>query len=62
MSSFLQLLLALTIITTSAKGDEVNEAQVIAASENVVGNFDAPNSGILFVMPVAYVRGLRHKK
>ena len=43
-------------------GDEVDIDKVIAASEKVVGSFDAPNSGILFVMPVTHVRGLRHKK
>lgn len=42
-------------------GDEVDLEQVIAASEKVVGSFDAPNSGILFVMPVTHVRGLRHR-
>ncbi|HZY40906.1 MAG TPA: hypothetical protein VFF59_02800 [Anaerolineae bacterium] len=41
-------------------GDEVNIERVIAVSEQVVGSFDAPNSGILFVMPVTHVRGLRH--
>ena len=61
MSSFLQLLLTLTIIITAAKGDEVNMAQVIAASENVVGSFDRPNTGILFVMPVTHARGLQKK-
>ncbi len=39
--------------------DEVNIDQVIAASEKIVGSFDAPNSGILFVAPVTHVRGLR---
>ena len=40
-------------------GDEVNLERVIAVSEQVVGSFDAPNSGILFVLPVTHVRGLR---
>lgn len=40
-------------------GDEVNLERVIAVSEQVVGSFDAPNSGILFVMPVTHARGLR---
>jgi hypothetical protein len=42
--------------------DEVDLERVIAASEKVVGSFDRPNSGILFVMPVTHVRGLRHRK
>ena len=61
MSSFLQLLLTLTIIITAAKGDEVSMAQVITASKKIVGSFDKPNTGILFVMPITHVRGLQRK-
>jgi hypothetical protein len=39
--------------------DNVDLEQIIAASEAVVGSFDRPNSGILFVLPVTHVRGLR---
>jgi hypothetical protein len=42
-------------------GDEVDIERVIAVSEQAAGSFDAPNSGILFVMPVTHVRGLRHR-
>jgi hypothetical protein len=41
-------------------GDEIDIEQLIAVSERVVGGFDKPNSGILFVVPVSHVRGLRH--
>jgi hypothetical protein len=41
-------------------GDEADLDQIIAASEKVVGSFDEPNSGILFVVPVTHVRGLKH--
>ena len=41
-------------------GDEVNIERVIAVSEQVVGSFDAPDSGILFVLPVTHARGVRH--
>ena len=41
-------------------GDEVDIDKIIAASEAVVGSFDDPNSGILFVMPVTHARGLRY--
>ena len=40
-------------------GDDVDLEHIIAASEAVVGSFDRPNSGILFVLPVTHVRGLR---
>jgi hypothetical protein len=42
-------------------GDDVNLERVIAVSEQAAGSFDAPNSGILFVMPVTHARGLRHR-
>ena len=34
-------------------------AQAIAEAERVVGGFDRPDSGLLLVLPVAQVRGLR---
>jgi CBS domain-containing protein len=34
-------------------------AQAITEAERVVGGFDRPNSGLLLVVPVAQVRGLR---
>ncbi|MFN8595420.1 MAG: hypothetical protein U0559_04445 [Anaerolineae bacterium] len=40
--------------------DDIDLEHVIAASEQVVGSFERRNSGILFVMPVTHVRGLRH--
>ena len=40
-------------------GDDMDIDKVVAASEAVVGSFDEPNSGILFVVPVTHVRGLR---
>ncbi len=40
--------------------DDIDLEQVIAASEKIVGSFERPNSGILFVMPVTQARGLRH--
>lgn len=40
-------------------GDDIDVEHLIEVSEQVVGGFDTPNSGILFVMPVTHVRGLR---
>ncbi len=42
-----------TIVESQALVD-----RVIAATEDVVGDLDLPNSGVLAVMPVAQVRGL----
>ena len=41
--------------------DDVDIDKLIAASEAVVGSFDEPNSGILFVVPVTHVRGLQRR-
>lgn len=39
--------------------DDVLLEQAIAEAERVVGGFDRPDSGLLLVLPVAQVRGLR---
>lgn len=41
--------------------DEELQAQAIAEAEHVVGGFDTPNSGVVFVLPVSHAIGL-HKK
>jgi len=38
--------------------DEQEVDQLIAATEKVLGRLDAPNTGILFVLPVLRVAGL----
>ena len=40
--------------------DEELQAQVIAEAEQIVGGFDTPNSGVVFVLPVSHAIGL-HK-
>jgi CBS domain-containing protein len=42
--------------------DEELLAQAIAEAERVVGGFDRPNSGVLFVLPVSQTKGLRKTK
>jgi hypothetical protein len=43
-------------------GDDVDIERLIAETEKVLGDFEAPNSGILFVIPVTHVRGLRQRR
>lgn len=40
---------------------EKNVSRVEEIIEEVVGNLDEPNTGILFTMPLDYVRGFKHK-
>lgn len=40
---------------------EKNVERVEEIIEEVVGNLDEPNTGILFTIPVDYVRGFKHK-
>jgi nitrogen regulatory protein P-II 1 len=44
--------LILSVLDTSKRDDAVR------LIEDVLGNFDAPGSGILFTVKIAYVRGL----
>jgi CBS domain-containing protein len=37
-------------------------ARAVAEAERVVGGFDRPDSGVLFVLPVAQAKGLRKKR
>ena len=39
--------------------DDLNLDELIRRTEEVVGNFDDPSTGIIFVVPVLKVRGLR---
>lgn len=43
----------------SVVSDDLDLDELIRRSEAVVGNFDDPRTGILFVLPVLKVRGLR---
>ncbi len=39
--------------------DEFNVDDLIERTEQLVGDFEAPHTGLLFVLPVLQVRGLR---
>ena len=45
-------------IFTVVEGDEMVD-QVIAATEAVIGDMENPHNGVLFVLPVSRVVGLR---
>ena len=40
---------------------EKNVARVEEIIEEVVGDLNEPNTGILFTVPVDYLRGFKHK-
>jgi hypothetical protein len=46
---------------TVVSGDDMVD-KIIAATESVTGNLDQPNTGILTVLPIARVRGLRRNR
>jgi len=42
--------------------DEATVDKIVAATENVVGNLDEPDTGILVVMPIMKAYGLNRKE
>ena len=45
----------------SVVSDEFDVDQLIQRTEELVGDFEAPHTGLLFVVPVLQVRGLRRR-
>ena len=46
----------------SVVSDEFDVDQLIQRTEELVGDFEAPHTGLIFVVPVLQVRGLRRGK
>ncbi len=42
--------------------DDFDVEDLIRRTEDLVGDFEAPHTGLLFVVPVLTVRGLRHRQ
>lgn len=45
-------------IFMAIKEEKVNE--VIEVIESVIGGLDQPNSGILFTLPIDFIKGIKH--
>jgi hypothetical protein len=39
---------------------EENVMEIVNVIESVVGSLDQPNSGILFTLPIDFLRGMKH--
>lgn len=46
----------------SVVGDEFDLERLVEETDRLVGRFSTPHSGILFVLPVLEVRGLRRRE